>query len=187
LDLALRAFAHLHERHAIPARTRLVIVGGGGSHSELLFALTETLGLEGHVSWTAHLSDGELRWLYEHCELLLSTSAVEGFCLPVAEALAAGARVACTDIPSHSEVGGDMPEYFLPIAAPGKVAEAIARALARPKSAPGQQRFTPAITATAALTLYTEASRRKYGHCAWEVDAKLPVTDSAAKAKYANG
>jgi glycosyltransferase involved in cell wall biosynthesis len=46
-----------------------------------------------------------LQWCYLNCEALVAPSLTEGFGLPVAEALLAGCRVVCSDIPAHREVG----------------------------------------------------------------------------------
>ncbi len=57
------------------------------------------------------IRDAELQWCYRNCELLLAPSIVEGFGLPVVEALLAGCRVVCSDIPAFREVGMDVCHY----------------------------------------------------------------------------
>jgi glycosyltransferase involved in cell wall biosynthesis len=156
LDLAMQAFAQLIEGSTGSRKMSLVIVGSGGSQSAMLEKLAAELGLGDRICWAPPLCDSELRWLYEHCDLFLSTSAVEGFCLPVAEALACGARVACTDIPTHREVAGNDPEYFLPIADPAEIAALLRCVLSNPKPEP-RRRFTADRTSRAALDLYARA------------------------------
>src|SRR5208337_424260 len=51
------------------------------------------------------ISDAQLQWCYRNCSLLLAPSTTEGFGLPVAEALLAGCRVVCSDIPPFREFG----------------------------------------------------------------------------------
>lgn len=160
LDLALNAFAELVEGSTGRQRMALVIVGSAGSQTERLTELSKTLGIADRVHWAPALNDSELRWLYENCEVFLSTSAVEGFCLPVAEAIACGARVACTDIPAHREIAGSQPEYFLPIADPMDVAAAIKSLLTCPKP-DAKRRFTAERTAKTALDLYARALSKR--------------------------
>jgi glycosyltransferase involved in cell wall biosynthesis len=53
-----------------------------------------------------------LQWCYCNSQLLLAPSLVEGFGLPVAEALLAGCPVVCSDIPAFRELGGDRCLYI---------------------------------------------------------------------------
>ena len=64
-------------------------------------ALPEGLEVLGAVD------DAELRSLYATTDVLVAPSLMEGFDLPVAEALAAGCAVVASDIPVHREVFGD--------------------------------------------------------------------------------
>ena len=76
------------------------------------------------VVWLGRVSDAQLGWLYRHCESAVVPSLYEGFGLPLLEAMAAGAPVACSHATSLPEVGGQVPEYFDP-----KQPSDIARAL----------------------------------------------------------
>jgi glycosyltransferase involved in cell wall biosynthesis len=80
------------------------------------------------------VTDGELRWLYENCELLMVPSSMEGFGLPVVEGLFCGSRVVCSDIPTFREVGEDACHYFDPHAesVSSAMVEAICNALTQP-------------------------------------------------------
>ena len=51
---------------------------------------------------------------YRHADALLFPSRLEGFGLPLLEAMAAGCPVVCTDVTSLPEVGGDAALYFSP-------------------------------------------------------------------------
>lgn len=61
-----------------------------------------------------HVSDATLRALYEGCLFLLSPSLDEGHDLPVAEAIALGGNVLCSDIPAHREFFEGLVEFFDP-------------------------------------------------------------------------
>jgi O-antigen biosynthesis alpha-1,2-rhamnosyltransferase len=68
------------------------------------------LGKKLFFSWD--ISDDELAYSYNMSEGLIFASHVEGFGLPIIEAMASGIKVLCSDIPVFREVGGDYPDYF---------------------------------------------------------------------------
>ena len=74
------------------------------------------LGRHKHVTWTHELevSDERLIELYADSNFLCFTSTMEGFGLPILEALAMGTKVLASDIPVFREVGGVNIEYFDP-------------------------------------------------------------------------
>lgn len=57
-------------------------------------------------------NDEELLYSYRHSNGLIFASIVEGFGLPIVEAMASELQVFCSDIPVFREVGGDYPSYF---------------------------------------------------------------------------
>lgn len=58
------------------------------------------------------LTDLELRYCYKHAKMLLFPSIVEGFGLPIVEALSHGLPVLASDTAVHREVGGEQIGYF---------------------------------------------------------------------------
>lgn len=68
--------------------------------------------LEKKLFFFADASDEELLFAYKNSQGLIFASYVEGFGLPIVEAMASGLRVFCSEIPVFREVGGDYPEYF---------------------------------------------------------------------------
>jgi glycosyltransferase involved in cell wall biosynthesis len=86
-----------------------------------------------NVRFIDGVKDGELKWRYENCELLIASSSMEGFALPVAEALLCGSRVICSYMPAFREIGGDAFHYFDLHAksAPTAMAEAMCDALTK--------------------------------------------------------
>jgi len=72
-------------------------------------------GLEGRVIQVEFVSDQELLSLYNACGLFVYPSLYEGFGLPVIEAMACGAPVACSNTTSLPEVAGDAAVYFDPL------------------------------------------------------------------------
>jgi alpha-1,2-rhamnosyltransferase len=59
-----------------------------------------------------NISDTELEYYYRHSKALIFPSFVEGFGLPIVEALHYGLPVLASDIPVHREAGGDFCTYF---------------------------------------------------------------------------
>jgi glycosyltransferase involved in cell wall biosynthesis len=57
-----------------------------------------------NVTWLGRVTDGELRWLYEHATLMVFPSLDEGFGLPLIEAAFCGTPTLCSDIPPFREV-----------------------------------------------------------------------------------
>ena len=109
-------------------RVRLALVGADG-WGEVTMGTTEGVVAFGRID------DTELRDLYAHSEALVLPSLWEGFGLPVGEALAAGARVACSDLPALREMAGEDATYFDPTD-PEAIADGILEALSRPRPMP---------------------------------------------------
>jgi glycosyltransferase involved in cell wall biosynthesis len=105
--LALRIFERLLNMHYLAPRTRMLIVGIHGPETAAINEYVATAGLESNIVFLNGISDAQLQWCYRNCWLLLAPSIVEGFGLPVAEAILAGCRVVCSDIPSFRELGED--------------------------------------------------------------------------------
>lgn len=112
LLLLLGVFRRLLSTKQINSRTRLVIVGVPGPQTKLIQQFMSVAQLMHRVVLLTGLHDDELQWCYRNCGLLVAPSVVEGFGLPVAEALLAGCRVICSDIPAFREIGGNHCEYI---------------------------------------------------------------------------
>jgi glycosyltransferase involved in cell wall biosynthesis len=105
--LALRIFRRLLRESRIPSISRLIVIGITGPETPRIKHFIASSRLADRVVMESGLSDVELQWLYRTCEVLLAPSTAEGFGLPVVEALLAGCRVVCSNIPAHQEFGGD--------------------------------------------------------------------------------
>lgn len=103
---------------AIP-RARLVIIGRRGRHSENTTDLIDrSNALALTVVELGELADAGLAILLRGARALLAPSLIEGFGLPIAEALALGVPVIASDIPAHREVGKECAEYLDPLDGP---------------------------------------------------------------------
>jgi glycosyltransferase involved in cell wall biosynthesis len=111
IPLAIRVFERLVGDRVMPVEARLVVVGIPGPETRRIEEEIRNARLNRKVLLVSGLSDSEMRWCYENCAWLLAPSSMEGFGLPVAEALLSGARVVCSDIPAFREVGGEACHY----------------------------------------------------------------------------
>ena len=127
LALLLEAFSLSKQSNLLAKDARLVIVGSAGPETSHLQRVAARLSISKDVLTISGVSDESLYALYRDCELFVSLSDIEGFGLPVVEALLARARVVASDIAIHREVAGDHCEYVNLNQA--NVAQAVTRAM----------------------------------------------------------
>ena len=156
IPLLLRTFARLLQRRDIDSKMKLLVIGIAGPESRSIYRLVSDLHLDERVHFLEGLPEPDLQWCYGRCEALVTPSITEGFGLPVAEALLAGCRVVCSDIPAFREVGGD---YCRFVALGGdeerELAEAIVSTLQQPAKAPiSLPQFSSSLLANQYLGLY---------------------------------
>jgi glycosyltransferase involved in cell wall biosynthesis len=102
---------------------RLVLIGQRGWETENAIDMLERCrALRGIVVERNTLPDTEVARLVKGARALLLPSFAEGFGFPLAEALALGVPVLCSDIAALRENGGDVPEYFDPLDGSGWLA-----------------------------------------------------------------
>ena len=111
IPLALRVFERLLCNGQLAPQTRLLIVGISGPETSSIKQCVATAGLTQSVIFLNGISNTLLQWCYRNCLLLLAPSVIEGFGLPIAEALLAGCRIVCSDIPAFRELGGSQCHY----------------------------------------------------------------------------
>lgn len=100
----------------------LLIVGRvGWMCEELLETIQRHPRLGQQLFFMDDVGDAELDYCYAHARALLFSSVVEGFGLPIIEALHRGLAVFASDIPVFREVGGEYLVYF-DLAAPASLA-----------------------------------------------------------------
>jgi glycosyltransferase involved in cell wall biosynthesis len=95
---------------------RLLVIGARGWENEQVVDMLErSQRLYGLVEEHNRLDDLGVGSLLREARAVLVPSFVEGFGLPLAEALASGVPVICSDIPEFREVGRDVPDYADPL------------------------------------------------------------------------
>ncbi len=112
----VRPKKNLHVLMAFLARIdnlKLVIAGNTDSdYLDLILAEAETHGVSDRVVIAGMVSEAEKAWLLQNCKALMFPSLLEGFGLPVIEAMSCGKPVFCSYLTSLPEVGGDYAHYW---------------------------------------------------------------------------
>ncbi|MFK4115523.1 glycosyltransferase family 4 protein [Microbacterium sp. NPDC006705] len=153
----------------LAAEARPLTVIAGSRLPDPLADEVSRLGLDGDVLLPGWVSDDQLEALFQVSDLYVCPSLVEGFGLPVVDALRRGVPVLANDVPVLREVGGDAARYA-DATNPGQFGAAITRAVSDPGDAEARaaaqtwaSRFTwdDAADATAAVLEATlsESSR----------------------------
>ena len=113
--MVLQVWRRLIERHGNSA-PRLVVVGQRGWECENVLDLLERCDLlRGFVFEKPLCCDAELVAYLRHAQALLFPSFVEGYGLPLVEALALGVPAIVSDLPVFREIADDVPEYLDPL------------------------------------------------------------------------
>ena len=112
LKTLLRAFAQTCAHSDFDLQ--LAILGDDRKWKPGLVSESTSLGLAERVIFGSHVPYDDLPWVYAAAEILVMPSLIEGFGLPVLEAMACGTPVVCSRAASLPEVAGDAAEYFEP-------------------------------------------------------------------------
>ena len=131
LATVLRAFDELA---ATAPDHELIVVGGRGWMDQAVLRAMEARAPSGRVRWLGYVPEEELAALYSGADVFVYASHLEGFGLPVLEAMACGVPVVASDVAALREVGGDVARYVSPSDA-SAFASAIAQTIGDTKSA----------------------------------------------------
>lgn len=94
---------------------QLVFAGADWSGADAIHARAAESPVREDIVFLGYVPIHSLPLLYGGCDLMIYPSLFEGFGFPVAEALACGAPVLCSDIPSLKEIAGELVPTFNPI------------------------------------------------------------------------
>lgn len=106
VDDLLRVFVEVR-KHCPDLR----LIQAGGTFTALQRSLITSLGISKAVEQRRNLTRDELARLYRGARVVLMPSDNEGFGLPVIEALACGAPVVASDLPTLREAGGGVARH----------------------------------------------------------------------------
>lgn len=160
LDLSIGAYALLRHENRLHRSIRLIIVGSLGPETENLSQSIQQLSLGDSVLMLSAINDNELCWLYQNCKLFVAPSSLEGFCIPLVEALYFSSKVVCSDIPIFREIGSSSCIYFDLKRDPiGNLAQSMTTALIAdiPNQNECYSRFAKLEIATQYLNFYMES------------------------------
>lgn len=152
----LRAFAEVMK--ASELRPQLVIAGKEGWLTGETMTYVESEGLGERVKFTGYITDKDLRALYSCCAVCVYPSLYEGFGLPPLEAMACGAPVIASDVPSLSEAVGNAAFLVPPLDA-----QRLAQSIVEMLSDEGKRAY------------FSRAGLDHASHFTWERTAKLTL------------
>jgi glycosyltransferase involved in cell wall biosynthesis len=165
LSLLVQAFEEISRVN--DGGLQLVLAGKKGWLIDELYTYLKRSPSRQNVLFTGYLKDEELCALYSTCKLFVYPSLYEGFGLPPLEAMACGAPVIASRIPSISEVVGSAARLVLPQSA-SELAQAMTELLRddhlrKKLGAAGQKRaseYSWSLTAARIREVYKEAIAR---------------------------
>jgi glycosyltransferase involved in cell wall biosynthesis len=134
--LLLNAFARICERGRLSHR--LVAVVHGANDNGNLTSELRRLNILDRVDLVSKVETSLLGQVYAAADAVVLPSRLEGFGLPVLEAMACGAPVVCSRGSSLPEVGGEAAEYFN-LSDPEDLCETLERVLSDPDRAVGMR------------------------------------------------
>lgn len=122
----IAAWERLHESDG--EAPDLVIAGGSGWQTQDVLDRVRSSSLTHRIHMPGYVSREDARELLRHAAVFALASEVEGFGLPLAEAISCGTPSVATDIPALREAGGDAALFCRP-GDPQELAEGLAKAL----------------------------------------------------------
>jgi glycosyltransferase involved in cell wall biosynthesis len=108
----IQAFARLKRDRSLPHQ--LVLAGPDWTRAEAIHEAVALSGVAGDIRLPGYVPGDLLPALYTAADLVVFPSLYEGFGLPILEAMACGTPVACSNVSSMPEVGGEAAAYFDP-------------------------------------------------------------------------
>jgi len=148
------------------SKNKLVIAGHWDNRHQEPRRYVEQYDLQEQVVFAGPVSEADLPALYSGAVLFVFPSLYEGFGLPVLEAMACGAPVACSNTPGLQEAAGDAAILFDPLdveslteAIISVVADEELRQDLRAKGMAQAARFSWEQTAQATLAVYDQVMR----------------------------
>ena len=157
----------------LPDNVRLLKVGAPGHprFREATERMIERRRLNHRVIFLEEVPDDDLALVYGAADVYVCCSVLEGFCLPILEAMACGTPVVCSDVASLPEISGDAATFVRPDDAQGfadavmsLLASAPRRNEAASKGLERAKHFSWEKTADQVLEVYERVRDARAGH-----------------------
>lgn len=157
----------------------LVVVGPqSGRQEQELRRVISDIGVKDRVRFEGFVSTTRLDELYLEAMVVVLPSLIEGFGIPVLEAMAAGIPVVASDIRALREVGGDAASYVPRPLDPASWAEVLARAMEEP----AERRDARVVAGHRRLAKYAwEAIADRYASVLFDAAAAPPRRDKVRR------
>jgi glycosyltransferase involved in cell wall biosynthesis len=104
-DWVLQAVACIHQRSS--EKIPLVAAGLRPKDRDRIVSLSSKLGISDRIVVLDHLRDEQMPTLYRNARALLYPTLIEGFGLPLVEAMTLGVPIVCSNLPPMNEIVGD--------------------------------------------------------------------------------
>lgn len=114
LEMLVRSFDQSLKGYPDSLKVRLVFVGSDDFFYTRLKSYISKTAVKKRILFLTDADDKMLHAYYRNALALVIPSLMEGFGLPLIEALTSGCRVLCSDIPVFHEIGGRQVTYFNP-------------------------------------------------------------------------
>ncbi|TAE74324.1 MAG: glycosyltransferase family 1 protein [Bacteroidetes bacterium] len=92
-----------------------LVIAGKREKKEYIYRVENEIqknNVENQVILTGEITDEDRYWLYQNCEAFVFPSLLEGFGMPIVEALSVGKPVFSSSATSLPEVGGELVDYW---------------------------------------------------------------------------
>ncbi len=156
IESLIKAFERLAYEHP---DLHLVLGGKRDFFYERLAQEFKTSPVFKRIHFIGFVADEDLPLLYRESSLFVNPSLYEGFGIQIIEALASGAKVACSNTTSLPEVGGDAVSYFDPRDINSMV-KTLQHALVQPRDASASMRHVSRFSwADSAKTVLTRLQK----------------------------
>lgn len=154
--ISLLVAFNMYIRNNKDSKLKLVLTGFSSESSVDWDETLEKMGLQNRVMLLGYVSNDVIAALMRKCRIMVFPSLYEGFGIPIVEAMACNATIACSNITAIPEVAGDCVFYFNPYK-PEDIYEKIEFILNNPKEVDNKKKMYKEQLKKYSLNNYTNS------------------------------